>query len=476
MNSSASGRTKNSSITLWGSALLLVGLSLLAASQLEAIPALGVSIAFAASLLIATRRLDLLNLSRITLSSFWYLTYLAMIFVPSFFVYTNNPGPARSSFIFGVTSVLITCPIGWWLADVIFDHKKQETEIFYRAPISTCDLDKKPHRRFIGLLVLAIFLTAAYVSELRTIPLFYMMKNPGDYLELTILREESFKLLTSPLVYLYAMNRALLYPFLIAASAGFALTTRKGSWRFLFALSAGMGLFFSSLSIAKAPVANIVLILGFLGYLFKSGKLGLRFVSVLLIALLTFPVLIVVSVSSGNSVSVMVALGAIAERLFYMPAEVVYYYFEVFPAHVHFLHGLTIDKLAFLLGQPTYDVANVVGQYAYPQYQDTVSANGAFFASLYADFGMWGVLLGSVIAGFIMQAVHIHLIRRPKDPVTLACYAFALPTIWYLHSIPLPIVLASNGLVLALLLRWFLQPGDGFPPAFEATNCAGALS
>lgn len=456
--------------------LLLLGLYLLAASQIETLPALGVAITVAVSLLIATKRLDLLNISRITLSSFWYITYLIMIFVPAFFVYGNNPGPARSAFLFAVTSVLITGPIGWWLADVIFDHKKQETDQFYRSPISTGDLDKKRHRRFVMLLVAAISLTVAYVSEVRTIPLFYLIKNPGDYVELTTLREESFKLLTSPLSYFYAMNRSLLYPFLIAASAGFALTTRTRSWRFLFALSAGMGLFFSSLSIAKAPVANIILILGFLGYLFKGGKLGFRFVSILLISLFAFPVLIVVSVSSGSTVSIVVALGAIAERLFYMPAEVVYYYFEVFPAHVHFLQGLTINKLAFLLGQPTYDVANVVGQYAYPQYQDTVSANGAFVASLYADFGMWGVLLGGVVAGFIMQAVHIHLIRRPKNPLTLACYAFALPSVWYLHSIPLPIVLASNGLILALVLRWFLQPDNRFPSALGVAKCREALS
>ncbi len=104
-----------------------------------------------------------------------------------------------------------------------------------------------------------------------------------------------------------------------------------------------------------------------------------------------------------------------------------------------------------------FDTPNYVGRYGWPQYIESINANGAFISDLNADFGLPGVLLGGVAAGGIMQWVHIYLVRRRKTIVGLACYAFLVYEFWDLNSTSLTTLLASNGTFLALALAWLME-------------------
>ncbi len=121
-----------------------------------------------------------------------------------------------------------------------------------------------------------------------------------------------------------------------------------------------------------------------------------------------------------------------------------------------FLYGRSIDKFP-TIGIVPFDTANYVGVYEIPHGLESISANGAFIADLYADFGMPGVLVGGIVAGFIMQWFHIHAIRRKKTIVAIALYSFLTFTFWFLNSSSLPIVLASNGAILALVISWWFD-------------------
>ncbi|HWR14183.1 MAG TPA: O-antigen polymerase [Terriglobales bacterium] len=382
-----------------------------------------------------------------------------MIFLPSLYVYSQQEGPYRSTFLFSVTVTLVTVPLGWLLANACFRSSAQEVECFYFLPID--DLDYENLKRPILCLVLgALVFTAYYIYEVNTVPLFYLLRNPGDYLELVTLREESFKLLDSRFTYIYFILRSVLYPFLILVTLGCYLRTRERLWFVLFSVTTFMGLFFASLSLAKAPVSIIFAVIGLFTYLYRRGKLGKKLVITILVLVLLFPFFVVLGIST-DSVTVQMATLALASRVFYMPAEVVYYYFEVFPQQTNFLHGRSIDKLARALGEAPFPIENHVGTYAYPQYQDTVSANGAFIAYLYADFGVAGVLLGGILAGFVMQSVGIWVIRRRKTIITIAAYAFMMYAFWFLHSISLAVVIASNGVALIIILTVLLSRTRG---------------
>jgi hypothetical protein len=186
-------------------------------------------------------------------------------------------------------------------------------------------------------------------------------------------------------------------------------------------------------------------------YVHSGGEVKVGRVLAAVCALTAVPVAVIIAVS-GSDVEFGGALLAILRRVFYEPALVLYWYFELFPGDVGYLGGRSIGKLSWLLGWEYFDTANYVGLYGLGSRIGSVNANAAFIGDLNADFGFVGVVVGGIIAGILMQVVQVWLFRSSKDIIHVAIYAFLMFAFWLLHSTSLPVVLASNGVVLAVLL------------------------
>lgn len=450
--------------------LTLLAIYVVAATQATNGVAVASCLVWLASYRMLRKTSEPFDLSRITIPTFWYMTYLAMIYFPAFFVYADQEGPYRGRYLFAVEITLLSVPIGCLLASGWSHSKKPETERFFRQPTQAIQISPGFLRAFAFLLLAAVALTVLYIRVASIIPLFYLLRHPVEYLELATLREESFKLLDSPFKYAYAVVRGVIYLFLILVSLGCYLQTRQKRWFWAFAISLTVGVLFAALTLAKEPVAAIFLVLMLFAYYYKRGVISPRFVAAFLVLILFFPVAVIISASQGSAVDVGVwkSLLAIGTRLLYSPAEVVYYYFEVFPSRVGFLHGRSIGKLSWVLGLPYFDTPNYVGQYGWPSSLESISANGAFIADLNADFGLFGVLLGGILAGAIMQTMHVYLIRQKKTVITLAGYAFLVFIFWKLQSTSLPTVLASEGALFALFLTWMLGRLTSALPRLDA--------
>jgi oligosaccharide repeat unit polymerase len=388
------------------------------------------------------------------------MTYLAMVFWPAFYVYFESDDPYRRVFLFAVESVLITVPLGWYVATRALSFRIAEVEDFFQASLAPPQITRRFSKAFLWFFAFALLMTLMYLLEVKAVPLFYLIANPGDAFAVAILREEAFKLLDSPFLYIYSILRAVVYPFLIMISIGAYLVTRsrKWLWRSVAALIAGV--LYAALTIAKGPVAIIFLMTAVFAYYYRHGRLSRRAMAAFLVIILLFPVLVVAWAYVGTNLDfeqIGEVFQAIGDRVFHIPAEMVYSYFEFFPAHMGHLHGASIGLLSTVLGMNHVDTPNVVGQFIYPYGIESISANAAFIGDLYADFGMTGVLIGGVLAGFIMQALHIYVIRRRKTIITLAVYAFLLVTFLLLHSTALPQILASNGAILIFLIAWAFE-------------------
>jgi hypothetical protein len=326
------------------------------------------------------------------------------------------------------------------------------------------------------LVGVALLLTGLYVRDVGTIPIFSLLKNSGDEPFLAQLREDSFKLLNSPLEYFYFLTRGTLYPLLIAVSFGCYLWARSRKWLVFFLGTLFAGILFASFSLAKKPVATIFLVMGLFTYFYRNRTITFRKAAAFFCLVFLFPVIVIMFVYADNDFRAAEVTQFIAARLLYGPSEVVYYYFEVFPEHVRYLHGRSIGKLSWALGMNYFDTPNYVGRYGWPQYIETINANGAFISDLNADFGLPGVLLGGVVAGGIMQWIHIFLVRRRKTIIGLACYAFVVYEFWDLNSTSLPTLLASNGTLLALGLMWLMEKWIyGASPAGKKTPILGRI-
>ena len=394
------------------------------------------------------------NLRVQTIPGCGYLVYVATILIPSFFVYAEQRDPFRRTFLFAVESALLTLPLGILFAKRIFQFDPKEARAFFNLPVEDGPRDPGPEVYFLFLLI-AWILTCLYVSEVRSIPLFYMIAHPGEYEVLTRLREESLKLLNSPLVYAYNLLSSTLYRFLIVFAFGRYLLTRRVSWALLFLGSLIPGLLYAGFTIAKAPAAATCLILCVYFYFHRRGKVGWKFILLCVFSLLAFPLFVMMQQFAGApNADLLSALQAVGTRLFSSTVKVLYYYFEVFPHVVPYQHGKTIGKLATLMGERTFDSANVVGRYMLPKAIYSVNANAPFLGNLNADFGMAGVLVGGFVAGMILEVAQIYLVRRGKSVLNLTIYAIFFYESTELSSSALPVVLLGNGPIFVLLLAW----------------------
>lgn len=398
------------------------------------------------------------NFRYLTIPGFWYLTYLGMILIPSYFVFIEQNHTARYRYIFAVISVLVTVPTGILFANMLLKFKRSEIKRYFQKPIIEKHTGLSLTVTYSIFLTIAIALTLMYMWEVETIPLFYMIKNPGEYLLLAELREESFKLLDSPFTYAYYVLRVLIYPFLIMISLGNYLYSRQKKWLFLFLATLVLGVLYAAFAIAKLPVAAIFLVIFLFLYLYK-GKVTLKSIISAISLIFAFPLIVILSVQYGLGTSFLDALAGIARRLFYVPSMVLYYYFEIFPDQIGYLHGRSIGKLALLTEEQHFNTANYVFQYIFPTKAESGLANAAFIGNLNADFGMLGVLGGGIFAGFLMQSIQIYLLRQKKNILNVAVYSFLIFAFWLLNSTALPVVLASNGVIAVLLLRWIVRMG-----------------
>jgi hypothetical protein len=339
---------------------------------------------------------------------------------------------------------------------------RHQIQAFFQARVDRQSPRTSEISSFLMLLAVALALTAGYLVETPVIPLFHLIRNPGSATALIGLREESFKLLESPFVYAYDVTRNVVYPFLIALSLGYYLTTRRVLWLVLFLVTAVVGLFYAAASIAKAPVAVIVLVTVLFVYLFRGGRMSWRAAAIGFAAVFLFPAAVLFQSLSGLGISAGAIGLAILRRVFYVPAEVLYHYFVVVPDIVPYLNGRTIGRVQWILGESDINIANFVFRFMFPHRVATGLSNTSFLGYLHADFGVSGILLGGALAGALMQGCQLWLTRRPKTVVTLAAYSYLLWVAWKVNSQSLTQILLSGGVIVILLLVGLLREGTAF--------------
>ncbi|HEX4076401.1 MAG TPA: hypothetical protein VHX49_13455 [Candidatus Acidoferrales bacterium] len=414
------------------------------------------SIVVLISLWMMHRLVGLFNLRQITAPAFFYYLYFAAILVPGFFIFADEVTPSRWRFLLGIESVLLSVPLGIAIANLFFRFGKRGIANYFRRPVEKERLGPSDSHLFILFFVLAVAFVLINIVQTPVIPLFYLIRHPGEAIAAAMLREDSFKLLSSHLTYVYAVVRGIVFPFLILVAYGRNRLQPQRQWKWLFWATLAAGLFYAALTIEKSPVAAVFGLLILFYYLFCGGRVGQWASMGAPILFLCFPLTVILLAYHGSEGGTLSgAIQAIGIRLFYSPAQIVYAYFEVFPAVVPFQHGASVAKIATLFGWKIVDIPNAVGLYMKVGADlDTITANSCFIGNMNADFGLPGVVFGGIAAGFAMQGVSAYMCRRPKTVVNLAAHAICIWAFGMLVTSALPTVLLSGGVTFAILLAW----------------------
>ncbi|MBA3594801.1 MAG: hypothetical protein H0W47_13550 [Polaromonas sp.] len=156
----------------------------------------------------------------------------------------------------------------------------------------------------------------------------------------------------------------------------------------------------------------------------------------------------------------------VANRIFWIPYVTAYDWLSYFEQRLkaQFLHGATSSLLAKLSGKQPFPMEREVFKYQFgaggPQ---TAAANATFLVDAYVNFGWFGVAFYS-----FLLAIVIYLIVAVGNPAMQACSYYFLIQI---SMGGLPGVFFSNGMLLLILLSFFIKPKR----AVEVTGKTSAI-
>lgn len=440
-------------------ASLLFGVLALSRAYEATVPDLGLMLVLLAVFFVGALLLEKTNglsdFRRPSLPAIWFTAYSVLIFLPSLAQFLDRPAPHKYTFILCVASALLTVPFGVAIALAFKPYQSPHGSAFFDRPVQEVVSEGRRRTTYVLLLSLALLLTAGWLFEQSTpIPLVALLRGGTTAGELAWLRDYSFKLLDSPFRYFYHLTRDLLFPFLVMVSIGSYLQTRSKFWLISSALTTVVALVFSTANLARSPAMVLLLLLGFFVYLLQGATLRFRTAISYFGASVVFPIAVVALREGLHGIDAWHgALVTTYERIFVAPSAILYYFFEVVPAQVPYLHGLGMGSLVTLFGLNYFDLGNYIGAYVVGEGgSGYTSATAAFVAGFYTDFGPPGVIVGGILVGIAMQSVQTNLANGRKTVAAVAMYSFSSFTFASLVYLQAPGALILSGFPFLWLL------------------------
>lgn len=137
-------------------------------------------------------------------------------------------------------------------------------------------------------------------------------------------------------------------------------------------------------------------------------------------------------------------------RIFYVPAELTYQYWEYFSNNPVYLMSDSILGSIFGGSPQEYSKSRLIGGIYYGKY--IMNANTGIFGSAYGDFGLLGMPLIAFIAGLIIR--YLNRVFEQKNSIIVVAYSIFIALTWTqgaLHT-----SLLSNGIIYTLLILLFI--------------------
>ena len=325
---------------------------------------------------------------------------------------------------------------------------------------------------FGGLLVVAVGLALLHWALMPGIPWVQLFQGL-DANQLQVARENSAKLLAAPtlLKYAFTWNSRILFPILFTT----AILSR---WRWTAVMVGVFGLLYVMSPLERLPAVLFVLT-PFAALAIRDGKRIWSPLVIVGVVVSLLPALAITEATNyavrptpaatpspntsplsageftGLPLPIAAALDLVLRRTGEGPTDVTYEWFVVFPAHHPYLNGSGWEPWRVL--SPGYQTpANIVGLWAYygkAGYDlPSLSAYASFIADGWAEFGMAGVVIATLL--LLGLCLALELMRGlGAQPFTLACAVTPLVLVAVVAPLAgLPAMVLSLGVWLAGVL------------------------
>lgn len=415
------------------------------------------------------QQIRILNIKQLTIPGFFYFSYLFIIFIPSFFVYFDNPGVPGDRFIFSTVGVLVFFPAGVFMANLFLRFKAREIGSYYLRPIASVGSFsgiEKAAWLFLGIgaAIVGMYLIEVLPAIGGIPPIIKLLSGGESYINLILLREDSLKLLDSPIKYFYILLKDFYFPFIVVLTFAIQLVYRRRESRRLFLIALSISLFYASFTLAKSPVAIIFFLLILCYYVFKKGGIQKKYFLFIPIIILVFPIIVTLMFygAAGNEKGIFDAITGLSKRIFFVPVNGAYNLFEIFPFERDFVYGRSVGKLSLLLGREPLDMNEILVSHAFKSGPrlESLNMSGGFIGVFNADFGIPGVILLTILTGLLLQLLQIYFLRRKKTIQRFSAYIYIMYSTIFINLTSVPNTMLQHGLILALI----------FPGVFSLTT------
>jgi hypothetical protein len=411
-----------------------------------------------AGAMVVMRNREAFSLKNLALPAVALGSYLALIAIPSVFVFLDETGPGRYSFLVAALSVLVTFPLGVCLTNFWSGPDKVE------SAGSAATMEWVRLRRWWDIVFLfGIGVALLHVYQVGSVPISDVLSLRLNWLAAAGLREEAGHLLPGTINhYLFFWNRILVLPGLTILAVGAYRRQKSRTWLLRSVAAFFVGLFHGTFTLEKSFGMILFLVIGIFAYLDRvdrvvgQGRTKLRQIVTAVAAAFIFPSFILwwTLPDSGEWLDVAFSLG---RRMLYVPAQVTYWYFDFVPHQMNFFDGATSRVMAFLTGQRFFDLANVLFVQEFGENNiATGSANACFVGSAWANFGWSGVLVEGLLAGVLVGVLY-RSIRCRNDIFSKALHSLLIiPIVLGFTTVPIETVFLTHGVLLAVA-AWFLS-------------------
>ncbi len=413
---------------------------------------------------------DSLSLKYITIPSFFMVTYIMVLALPSILLYFDMDHPIRATYLLAIQSILITFPIGVFLANLLVLHPNMGLNKTFHGGLTRTPRDLKLLPLYIFMLLSSIPILFLYFYYSEYVPLLEIIKAYPTDISSVVLRFSENDL-PKLVHFCYEILRRFILPLCLAYTY-FMSYLYKGVWKFLFIVIFLFALVISSLTLDRAtPISLFIMII--LSYLLARNKPIVsvfkgKLVAILIVALLLGGFISVSQYQTDFSFGLALSNSwyVFYYRLFYSPALMASYAFENFNYDAGFLYGNHIRLFSML---PGIDYVESLESGPF------VAAPVTFVGDLWRQWGWIGVIIGGFLIGFIFQLIQLLLFSSgPKTVSKLSVNLIMLVgSIWIIYGNVLGIMSTSVlaiGILLGIINRRWQKDGSYETSLFMGSN------
>lgn len=268
------------------------------------------------------------------------------------------------------------------------------------------------------LFLLCTLVLLAYLQQIQTIAIFSIFN--GNSKEAYLIRSQmgndfAGKYWRYEFFFHFLLNYCVVYFF-----ADYLIMRNRVAF-LLFLVMFLVASFTAIMAIEKGPFVNLLLLLYLAYVIYTGGKYWQSASKYVFIA--TMSILVIFYLNFMNAPDIVTALNEIVTRIFTGQISPAYFYIDWFPRHMEFLFGRSFPNPGGLLPFQPFPLTTMMSTIIFPEHflKGVIgSAPTVFWAEMYANFGIVGVIFSSFLVGVWLVVISHFLSRYPLTPITIA--------------------------------------------------------